>query len=184
VLVERGYEAVTMDATRERAQVSRALLYNHFQNLDEMLFEVYMREVADLLRALIASSQRAVGFEAKMRATHRAYFDFEESRPVFGLLSKRLFDRWQRPGVPDHVKTMFTDWAATLTEGLELSPHIARHLASAVVGVTEMLANAWREHLMSRAEAEAMALAYSLAGLRAAAEAAVDTESAYGSSLS
>ncbi len=77
--------AVTMGTVAERAEVTRALVYKHFDNRDDILAALYRREAAQLDREI----RRAVidapdGFEPKLRAfiasvleavgTHGAFF--------------------------------------------------------------------------------------------------------------
>jgi AcrR family transcriptional regulator len=66
---EGGPDAVTMGAVAERAEVTRALVYKHFENRSAILSALYRREAAALDRAM----RRVVlgapdGFEPRFRA--------------------------------------------------------------------------------------------------------------------
>jgi AcrR family transcriptional regulator len=66
---EGGPDAVTMGAVAERAEVTRALVYKHFENRSAILAALYRREAAGLDRAM----RRVVlgapeGFEPRFRA--------------------------------------------------------------------------------------------------------------------
>lgn len=64
--------AVTMEGVAERAGVSKALPYNHFANADDLLVELYRREVVDHRRRV-----REIGLNDptdRSRASFRAFF--------------------------------------------------------------------------------------------------------------
>ncbi|HAS09590.1 MAG TPA: hypothetical protein DCS55_03590, partial [Acidimicrobiaceae bacterium] len=52
VVNESGPDAVTMGAVAERADVTRALVYKHFENKDALLLELYRREASALDRSI------------------------------------------------------------------------------------------------------------------------------------
>jgi AcrR family transcriptional regulator len=165
---ERGFDGLTMDGVKERACVSRALLYNHFESHEDLVLALYMREIRELDRRILTATQRAVGFEAKARAAIRAYFDFEESHgDVFGQLQMRQTKYWYGPDTRDPLTEIFTRWA-TLLISARIEPEVAQSLARASLGATELLVTSWRYGAISRAAAEAMAFQLSIAGLRAA----------------
>ena len=69
LLVEEGASAVTMGNVADRAEVTRALVYKHFENREELLRDLYRRETAGLDRALRRQVDDAPdGFEPKLRA--------------------------------------------------------------------------------------------------------------------
>ena len=80
-----GPGAVTMGLVAERARVTRALVYKHFANRDDILQALYRREAARLDRAIRAQVVAAPeGFEPKLRAFIGATLDaVEEHAPFF-----------------------------------------------------------------------------------------------------
>jgi AcrR family transcriptional regulator len=82
---EGGPGAVTMGLVAERAGVTRALVYKHFANRDDILRALYRREAERLDRAIRAEVVAAPdGFEPKLRAFIGATLDaVEEHAPFF-----------------------------------------------------------------------------------------------------
>lgn len=73
LLVVGGEPAITIGTVAERANVTRALLYKHFDNRDDLIIELYRREARrldDEIVALVTSTPG--GFEPKLRAMVRA----------------------------------------------------------------------------------------------------------------
>jgi AcrR family transcriptional regulator len=69
LVVEGGADAVTMGAVAERAEVTRALVYKHFENRGAILAALYRREAAALDRAMRHVVLGAPdGFEPRFRA--------------------------------------------------------------------------------------------------------------------
>jgi AcrR family transcriptional regulator len=76
IVDERGPDGVTMGTVAERAEVTRALVYKHFENRESLLLALYRREA----RALDHHIRRRVeaaegGFEPKLRAFVGACLD-------------------------------------------------------------------------------------------------------------
>lgn len=106
VVNESGPGAVTMGAVAERAGVTRALVYKHFENKDELLLELYRREASALDRSIrrhVAAAED--GFEPKLRAFVRSCLDAAGDHGQFfaPLRSARTSDdarrqqrRWDR----------------------------------------------------------------------------------------
>lgn len=84
LVLERGTAAITMGNVAEQAGVTRALLYKHFANKDELLAALYVREANQLNRAMSAIVTAAPpGFEAKLRALVRAALEASEEYGMF-----------------------------------------------------------------------------------------------------
>src|SRR4051812_44173490 len=80
IIVERGVAGITMERLAATAGVSKALPYAHFENADEVLAELYRREVTELGVAIVARAASAgPGIDRLIAAMH-AYFDFVEAR--------------------------------------------------------------------------------------------------------
>src|SRR5678816_4353021 len=75
ILLEHGYEALTMEAVKERAGVSRGLTYVHFANADELAFALYEREVAALDRRIAEVAAETTSFEDRVRGAMHAYLE-------------------------------------------------------------------------------------------------------------
>ncbi len=84
LVVERGTAPITMGTVAERAGVTRALLYKHFANKDELLAALYRREAERLNRSMSGVVTAApAGFEAKLRALVRSALEASEEHGLF-----------------------------------------------------------------------------------------------------
>jgi len=168
---EQCVAAVTMDRVKDRANVSRSLLYNHFDNVDDLLFTVFTRLVDQLDQHIVAASSGAVGFEAKVHAAVQAQFEFERTNgAVFGELLEWLSTRWLKPASL-HRMHVFEHWMSALIAEFGLPSDVAGSLARVPVAAIEPLIHAWRQGQLQRATAQALATRFVLAGLREAANA-------------
>lgn len=84
LVLENGPRAITMGSVAHRAAVTRALLYKHFANKDDLLAALYHREAARLDRAMrrvIAEAEDT--FEGKLRAFVQGALAASEEHSVF-----------------------------------------------------------------------------------------------------
>lgn len=103
---EQGPGGVTMGTVAERAGVTRALVYKHFENKDALLVALYQREATALDREIRRHVDAAAdGFEPKLRAFVGACLDavgehsrfFTPLRSVGAVAStRRQQRRWDR----------------------------------------------------------------------------------------
>jgi AcrR family transcriptional regulator len=95
IVIEAGTGAVSMGSVAERAEVTRALVYKHFDNKDALLTELYRREARRLdrhIRRVVESAPD--GFEPKLRAFVGAALDaVDEHAPFFAPLRNVGRDR-------------------------------------------------------------------------------------------
>jgi AcrR family transcriptional regulator len=169
ILLEHGFEALTMEAVKERAGVSRGLAYVHFANADELAFALYDREVSELDRRIATTRELHGNFEDRVRAAMRIYFDLAAERGgVMALLQLKLTGRFSQPNVQEQLARRFKFWADEIERELEVPASVAAALARAAVAGAEQFAAAWRAKKVSRAQAEAMAVGFVLGGVRGA----------------
>lgn len=84
-----GVAMVTMEAVAVAVGVNKALLYRQFDNRGELLLALYQRETAELDRSVQRAMDAVDGFEAKIHAWARAWFDYIRAR---GRLLGRLME--------------------------------------------------------------------------------------------
>jgi AcrR family transcriptional regulator len=118
LLAEGGPRAVTMGTVADRAEVTRALVYKHFDNKHDLLAAAYQREAKQLDRAIrVQVTEAPDGFEPKLRAFTRAVLGavgehgrFFASLRAFGATDATRRDQrsWDRRTV-----AYFSDLAAT-----------------------------------------------------------------------
>ena len=98
IVEESGAGTVTMGTVADRAEVTRALVYKHFDNKEALLGELYRREARALdrhIRRRVEAS--AEGFEPKLRAFVGACLDaVGEHGPFFAPLRSVASDPTQR----------------------------------------------------------------------------------------
>jgi AcrR family transcriptional regulator len=106
LVMEEGPDAVTMGTVAQRSGVTRALVYKHFENRDDILVALYRREAASLdrmIRQVVFDA--GDGLEAQLRALVEALIDtadrygsfFRLLRGVSGSPSARADRRsWDR----------------------------------------------------------------------------------------
>lgn len=88
IVGERGIGAITMEGLAERARVSKALPYQHFDNANAALVALYQREINHLGRRVYEALEHIDDPEDRVRAAIHAYFDIVEERGVvLGALS-------------------------------------------------------------------------------------------------
>jgi AcrR family transcriptional regulator len=92
-----GYDSTTMEQIGERADVSRATVFNYFARKDDIVFEWFGRLRAEFARALAADDQRTVDSTSRLRRAFRALADRYEDDPATGRAMVRA---WQRAGGP------------------------------------------------------------------------------------
>jgi AcrR family transcriptional regulator len=87
LLVEGGFEAITMEGVAARAGVSKALPYTHFDNSDDVVVALYDRELGILTQMAADAMELADGFEPKVAAVVHAFFEALKARgEVLGAL--------------------------------------------------------------------------------------------------
>lgn len=79
LLLAGGEAAITIGSVAERANVTRTLVYKHFENRNDVIVELHRRERTRLDDELIAITANANdGFEPKLRAMVRGLLDAAE----------------------------------------------------------------------------------------------------------
>jgi AcrR family transcriptional regulator len=171
-LREHGVDAVSMESVKDRAGVSRALLYNYFEGVDDLLLVLYARAIDELDRHVAEAAEPAIGFEAKLGAAVRAYFELDETHGgIVRQLQPRMGKHRFAPRVRDGLMAILLSWPAALSAS-QASLVLAEAVARASLAAIDMFIVVWRDGLLSRALAERLACEYALAGLHAAAHAA------------
>lgn len=117
VLVERGFEATTMDRVAEEAGVAKGSVYNYFPNKVALLQFVHDKTVEPArarVAGIVASDRPAVW---KLRASLRAWFQYiSEHRGLFHF----LFSEYAVHGLLKHERaTTHDDAIESLTQVIE-----------------------------------------------------------------
>ena len=144
----KGVREVSMEAVAERAAVSRALVYKHFANCDELLAAAYRRE-ASTLHAELASEVAAAGnveemYRALLRGSIRATVErgqiFTALRAAGGW--NRDIRREQRARDRQTVRA----FAAAATRQYGLDRERSTSITAVLLGALEAVLAQWRLH--------------------------------------
>jgi TetR/AcrR family transcriptional regulator, cholesterol catabolism regulator len=92
-----GYDSTTMEQIGERADVSRATVFNYFARKEDIVFEWFGRMRAEFAKALAEDDQHTVESASRLRHAFRVLADLYEDDPATGRAMVRA---WQRAGGP------------------------------------------------------------------------------------
>ena len=92
-----GYDSTTMEQIGERADVSRATVFNYFARKEDIVFEWFGRLRAEFAKALAEDDQHTVDSTSRLRRAFRVLADLYEDDPATGRAMVRA---WQRAGGP------------------------------------------------------------------------------------
>jgi AcrR family transcriptional regulator len=169
IVVERGLGGITMEGLAERAGVSKALPYQHFENAHDVLLSLYQREIGWLGARIVDAVGEFEEPQARVRAAISAYFDAVVERgAVLGALSSPASgiaadaDQGQRVGV-DFVCEL-------LIKPFGFSGRRARMLASMLLGTLFGAVDSWSHGDGGRERIEQTVTTLILAGLHEARE--------------
>ncbi len=92
-----GYDSTTMEQIGERADVSRATVFNYFARKEDIVFEWFGRLRVEFAAALAEDDPHAVDSTSRVRRAFRVLADGYEADPATGRAMVRA---WQRAGGP------------------------------------------------------------------------------------
>ncbi|MFI0486931.1 TetR/AcrR family transcriptional regulator [Actinomadura sp. 9N215] len=182
----RGYHLTQMEHVAAAAQVSKALLYQHFTSKEELFTEVTEAIVAELTGRLNAAVLAAHGSADGIRAMIRVLFDYATEEPdawalVVRHLDKPLDEPLDRSGaglglreLRDRLGAAFADLLLRRRRAdpklsraaLEVNERRARLLVPLMYGSMLSMVSWWLEHPDTpRERAEQMAVEFIWLGL-------------------
>jgi AcrR family transcriptional regulator len=92
-----GYDSTTIEQIGERADVSRATVFNCFARKEDIVFEWFGRLRAEFAKALAGDDQHTLDSTSRLRRAFRVLADLYEDDPATGRAMVRA---WQRAGGP------------------------------------------------------------------------------------
>ena len=142
LVTEVGPGRVTVGAVADRAHVTRALVYKHFANKDDLLRALYRREARGLdghIRACVEAAPD--GFETKLRAFIGATLDaVEEHGPFFTPLREVGADGTSRRDQRDRDRRTVGWFAERAARDFAIDPHTARSVIAVLfTGIRSLL---------------------------------------------
>jgi AcrR family transcriptional regulator len=90
-----GYDSTTMEQIGERADVSRATVFNYFARKEDIVFEWFGRLRVEFATALAEDDQHTVDSTSRLRRAFRVLAAMYEADPATGRAMVRA---WQRAG--------------------------------------------------------------------------------------
>lgn len=162
MLVERGAAALTMEGLAERAGVSKALPYAHFDNAADVVNALYAREVAHIGASMTTAVSAAPDGEAQVRAAIHAYFDIVGQRGR--VLSMLTAIGATAPGGDPRLGHRFV--AEILEQSLGLNGKRGLALATIIFAATHGAIESWAHRDLGRAQLEEMVVRMILSGAR------------------
>ncbi|HUR78271.1 MAG TPA: TetR/AcrR family transcriptional regulator [Acidimicrobiales bacterium] len=167
-LTEAGAAGLTMEGLAERAGVSKALPYSHFDNSDAVLVALYQREVArmgeGIAIALAACGPDATG-EERMRAAFHAYFDVIEQRGA--VLAMLLGPGSRVPTLAEDNGAARNFLAEIVAESFDVTPKQAAIIAELYQSIAAGAVASWAKGLGSRRFVEELVVRFTYAGVAA-----------------
>jgi AcrR family transcriptional regulator len=151
---EGGYHRTSLEEVAERAGVSKALLYEHFDSKRELHAAMLEAHVTDLLERINAALAGAEPGEARLRAGTEAFFAFlEERRGAAAIMLRNTAD----PDVAEWLARLRDQIAteivalmrAEVAELVAADPEMAvgiEMIAQQQIGAIQSLADWWGEH--------------------------------------
>ena len=116
LILERGFENLTITAVRKRAEVAHATFYRHYSSLDELLSDILLTTILDLgerLREQETNYDETVAlfrFIGEFQDRFRVCVDLPDMHPIREILkaeaAKLVVERWEAQGTspaPMHV---------------------------------------------------------------------------------
>lgn len=169
LLVEGGFDAVTMEAVGQRAGASKTLGYAYFENVNDVLWSLYEREVKNLIpRIRAAVDDASNGFEHRLRAAVHSYFDdVVENGVLLNMLAAGVIAGQLTPQGPSQYDEFHRYFGRLIDD--EFGVGKARSLAYAAMlsGIAFGHAAMLSSSRSRRGRIENDCIAFFLAGLRA-----------------
>ena len=166
MLISRGTGALTMEGLAAAAGVSKALPYQHFANAEDVLSELYQRELATIGSRILAALEGTDDPEESVRAGVHAYFQAVADRGhILAILTAPGSSVPERTDRGRRIGHHFV--ADLFAPRFGLSQRQAILLADFALGILAGALEAWIHRDGRRAEIERIAVETILAAARA-----------------
>lgn len=154
VFAHGGYHETSLDAVAARAEVSKALIYEHFGSKRELHQALLERYVHELLARVVEASAGAEPGEGRLLAGLDAFLGFvEERRDAWRFVFRNVAD----PEIADAVVRLRGEVAGGIAGLMAVDappewttkPELEREIemiAQEITGAVQALANWWDEH--------------------------------------
>jgi AcrR family transcriptional regulator len=149
-----GFHQTSLDAVAERAGVSKALIYEHFDSKRELYLAMLEMHVEELVERVSAAVTAADQPEERMRAGLEAFFAFvEERRGAWRIMFRNpgdpdvaVYMERLRDGVAAVVAALMSEEAEQAFPDVPERERIIQMVAQQMVGAMQALADWWDLH--------------------------------------
>lgn len=168
IVVASGIDSLTMELVGQEAGASKTLGYAYFTNVEQLIAELWKRELMELFARIEAATEVADDLDSKMAEALHAYFSVVHER---GLLLAVLQERAtaNRGNGPTEPHTI--DFLRFMADIILLDYDLPRPLAMRYAIVAASVPGVFARTLSARQDREAVEVScrtFVLAGLRAA----------------
>ena len=169
IILEDGFEALTMESLAERAGVSKGLGYAYFDNAEEVALALFDREIASMYGKLGDAMEARAPFETRVRAAVATYLDcIAERGALIAILQNRLSGRRLRKNVRARLGPFFELWSRHIRTAFGATREEAEILATIVLSASDSIGRAVGARHAARRAAEELLVAFVVNGLRGA----------------
>ena len=146
LVLEKGYEAVTIRDITERADVAYVTFFRHYKSKDELLAQCLQAGMRDLQTRIEAAARQA---RATVSADTEGQLIFEHVQangPLYRVLMRSQGASQVRQQTLTAIETVFLTSCKPLSAKEKLIPHqiAAHHIAASLLSLIEW----WLEHEM------------------------------------
>jgi AcrR family transcriptional regulator len=149
-----GFHQTSLDAVAERAGVSKALIYEHFDSKRELYLAMLEMHVEELVERVSAAVTAADQPEERMRSGLEAFFAFvEERRGAWRIMFRNpgdpdvaVYMEPLRDGVAAVVAALMSEEAEQAFPDVPERERIIQMVAQQMVGAMQALADWWDLH--------------------------------------
>jgi AcrR family transcriptional regulator len=149
-----GFHQTSLDAVAERAGVSKALIYEHFDSKRELYLAMLEMHVEELVERVSAAVTAADQPEERMRSGLEAFFEFvEERRGAWRIMFRNpgdpdvaVYMERLRDGVAAVVAALMSEEAEQAFPDVPERERIIQMVAQQMVGAMQALADWWDLH--------------------------------------
>jgi AcrR family transcriptional regulator len=173
IILDSGFESLTMESVAERAGVSKGLGYAYFENAEELALALYDREMAEFYRRIEASTAGCDSFDERMRRALRAHLNLVAERGVlFVILQNKLSGRKLKRTVRQRLAPFVDFWSRQMEQEFGVDRVVAETVASAMLSVADIFGRALNAKRMAKREIEALVSEFVIAGIHSSLESA------------
>jgi AcrR family transcriptional regulator len=169
IILDSGFETLTMESVAERAGVSKGLGYAYFENAEELALALYDREMAEFYNRILAATAGVASFDERLRRALRAHLDLVTERGVlFVILQTKLSGRKLSRTVRQRLGPFIDFWARQMEEEFNVARPVAEAVASAMLSVADIFARSWHAKRLAKREVDDLCAEFVIAGIHAA----------------